>query len=82
MKKLRKVSSTKRKQQRKEATEQLAARTSLMMNHPKECSVCADPFERNHTTVKTWHIVVREEKVYLTCPPCWDRIQQKVTNDE
>jgi galactose-1-phosphate uridylyltransferase len=70
MKKLRKVNTRKRKQARKEAQDSLDAKTSMFLDHPKECCLCSTPFERTQETVKTWQVTVRENRVRLTCPTC------------
>ena len=76
MKKFRKLNRSKRKVQRKEAQERLAAQTALMMKHPKECCVCDKKFVRNSQTVKTWQVTVREDRVRLTCADCWKVIEE------
>ena len=78
MKKLRRVNTQKRKTERKLAQERMEKQAASFARHPKECCVCGMPFERNHTTVKTWHVVVKGEKTFLTCPDCWGRIQEKL----
>ena len=80
MKKLRKVDTAKRKEAQKDATEELAKATEAMMNHPKECCVCARLFERSTETVKSWMVTIREERVRLTCPNCWDIINEALRN--
>tara|TARA_Y100000296_G_scaffold85461_1_gene121461 strand:- start:2238 stop:2489 length:252 start_codon:yes stop_codon:yes gene_type:complete len=76
MRKLRKVNTAKRKQERKEAKKKLEAQTSLMMKHPKECCICHDAFERTEQSVKTWKVTVLQEKkaVRLVCPECWETV--------
>tara|TARA_R100001509_G_scaffold90473_1_gene51988 strand:- start:258 stop:509 length:252 start_codon:yes stop_codon:yes gene_type:complete len=83
MKKIRRVNTQKRKAERKLAKERMENQAASFAKHPKECCVCSTPFERNHTTVKTWHVVIRGEKTFLTCPVCWDRINENIgeTND-
>ena len=49
-----------------------------MMKHPKECCICQLKFDRTPETVVEWKIVVREERVRLTCPSCWDTIQEEI----
>jgi len=78
MKKLRKVDTNKRKRERKDVKKALERKAAMFLNHTKECCVCQQPFERTKETVKTWHVVVREERVRLTCPPCWDTVQKAV----
>ncbi len=74
--KIRKVNTNKRKKERKAATKKLEEQAKALLDHPKECCVCNQPFERTKETVETWHVVVREERVRLTCPTCWGIIQQ------
>jgi len=83
MKKLRKVNTNKRKKERKSLQKKLQTQTSLMMKHPKECCVCQAKFNRTPETVMEWKIVVREKRVRLTCPKCWDTISEAMesTND-
>ena len=76
MKKIRKINKAARKEARKEAQEKLAKNVSLIAGHPTECCVCAAPFKRTRQTVKSWQVVVREERVRLTCPTCWATITE------
>ena len=81
--KIRKTNAAARKKAREEAQRVLAERTSLMMGHPKECSMCRKPFERTHETVKEWMVVVREETktTRLACPECWRKVNQLVEEE-
>ena len=78
MKKLRRVNAAKRKKERKETQRKLAERTASMLNHPTECCVCGIEFVRNRSTVKTWHVTIREDRVRLACPDCWCLVQETV----
>ena len=80
MKKIRKINKIKHKQIRKDAEEQMAKQAALMMKHPTECCVCQAPFVRTQETVKTWRIVVREERVRLACSECWATVEKQVEN--
>ena len=80
--KLRKVNIKKRKKERKEASARLAEQTAKMMQHPKECCACKTTFERTKETVKTWHVMVHEERVRLTCPNCWGIIKEALENNK
>ena len=80
MKKLKKVNTTKRKNDRRQAEKALQQRTSMLLNHPTECCVCETLFERTKETVKAWHVVIREERVRLTCPKCWDIVNEVLKN--
>jgi hypothetical protein len=73
--KIRKVNTNKRKKERKLAQERLQKQTAAFLDHPKECCVCNTPFERTRETVKTWQVVTRENRVRLTCPDCWDKVE-------
>jgi len=78
--KIRKVDSHKRKKARKDAQEALQQKTAAFLDHPKECCICKAAFERNKETVKTWHVVVNEKRVRLTCPSCWGKINDILEN--
>ena len=80
--KIRKVNTNKRKKERKAATKRLAEQTSTFLKHPTECCLCHEPFERTKETVKTWQVVVREKRVRLTCPECWDTISEVLENEK
>ena len=81
MKKLRNINTKKRKKERKNAQRKLQKQTAAFLKHPTECCVCKTEFERTTETVKTWQVVVREERVRLTCPNCWGIIQEVVEKD-
>ena len=83
MKKLRNIKPGQRKRERKQAREALEQKTAAFLDHPKECCVCAAPFERNLETVKTWHVVTTQNRVRLTCPECWSKIIEtlEIKND-
>ena len=76
MKKLRKVNQRKRKQRRKEAQAALERQTAMLLDHPTECCVCHTQFERTQQTVTSWHVTTREDRVRLTCPACWQTINE------
>ncbi len=84
MKKLRKVNTAKRKQERKSAQEKMERQAALFAKHPTECCVCNEHFERTKETVKSWQVIIREDRVRLTCPKCWNTIQEgleRIQND-
>jgi len=78
MRKIRKVDTNKRKKDRKKAEQQLQETTAAFLRHPKECCVCKTPFERNKETVLSWQVVVREDRVRLTCPSCWKAVNEAI----
>lgn len=63
------------KRTHEEAMAAAERQAKLIASHPKECCLCDRPFERTPETVQTWHVVVNEERVHLTCPPCWAIVQ-------
>ena len=81
-KKIRKHIPGKKKQERKEAKERLEKQAAAFLDHPKECCVCKTEFERTHETVKTWQVSVVEDRVRLTCPDCWGKINEVLENIE
>ncbi len=80
--KLRKVNTKKRKQDRKDAKKRLEKQAAAFLNHPKKCCVCNEKFERNHQTVKSWQVTTIEDRVRLTCPNCWGKINKALENEE
>jgi len=71
-----------RKEAQKEAQERLQKTTAAFLDHPTECCLCKASFVRNKKTVKTWHVVVNEDRVRLTCPECWGLIAKLVEKEE
>jgi galactose-1-phosphate uridylyltransferase len=82
VKKIRKHIPGKRKREKKEANERLEKQAAAFLDHPKECCVCKTEFERTHETVKTWQVSVVEDRVRLTCPDCWGKINEVLENIE
>ena len=78
MKKLRKTTPGKRKQDRKSAEEELERKVALFAQHPTDCCVCKSVFERTKETVITWQVTINENRVRLTCPTCWGTIKKAV----
>jgi|TARA_R110000796_G_scaffold237092_1_gene356929 hypothetical protein len=81
MKKIRRHIPGKQKKNRKAVQERLEKQTASFGKHPKECCVCSTPFERTKETVKTWQVVIKSERVRLTCPDCWDIIEKVVEKE-
>jgi hypothetical protein len=78
MKKIRKINTSRRKKDIKEAQKHLAERTSLFLGLADACCVCQAPFDKKSKEMaQTWHVVVYEEKrkVHLTCPLCWRAVE-------
>ncbi|MEE8323892.1 MAG: hypothetical protein V3R57_09750 [Candidatus Bathyarchaeia archaeon] len=81
MKKIRKVNTKKRKKERKAAQARLEAQTAAFLQHPTECCVYKVEFERTKETVATWQVTIREKRIRLTCPKCWDIIKKALENE-
>jgi|TARA_R110002126_G_scaffold252967_1_gene396048 hypothetical protein len=69
--KIRKRKTKGSSQEYQDKIEAIERQARLIADHPKECCMCDRPFERTAETVINWHVVVNEERVRLTCPPCW-----------
>jgi len=63
------------------AMAEVERKAKLIAAHPTECCLCDRPFERTAETVKSWHVVVNEERVRLTCPPCWAIVRHTLDNE-
>lgn len=74
--KIKKVDTNKRKKMRKNAQKILERQTAMFLDHPKECCVCSTPFERTKKTVQSWQVVTRDQRVRLTCPTCWTKVEE------
>ena len=71
----------KRASKRAAAMEKVERQAKLFASHPTECCLCDRPFERTPETVTTWHVVVNEERVRLTCPACWAIVRHTLERD-
>ena len=79
--KLRKVDTAKRKKERKATQEVLKKRASMLLDIPEECCACQEVFDKkNKKMAQTWHVTVFDDRkiVRLTCPPCWQKIENIV----
>ena len=79
--KLRKVNTKKRKKKRAEAQQQLQKQAAAFLKHPTECCMCKAKFERTPDTVKTWQVVVNDDRVRLTCPTCWAHLLEALEDN-
>jgi hypothetical protein len=77
VKKIKKVNRRAKKQRLKVAQKALKQRAASMLNIPDHCAMCKTGFDKkNKQMTLTWHVTVYQEreKIYLTCPPCRERI--------
>jgi len=72
-----KMSSLNKKIQRKKekaAKKELQKKVGLFSKLSDQCLVCQKDFDKkNKDMVMSWSVVVKEEKVRLYCPQCWER---------
>jgi len=64
-----------RKQRRKisKKNRKVEEQISLFQNLPDYCLVCESDFDKkDREMVSSWNVVVKEEKVRLYCPDCWN----------
>jgi len=77
-----KVSSLKKKikrQQEKEAKKDLQEKLGLFSKLEDKCLVCQKDFDKkNKEMVMSWSVIVKEDKVRLYCPECWDRANKLI----
>lgn len=68
------IKNTKKfKQKQKDIKEKIGLFDKL----PSSCLLCLDPFDRmNKEQVQSWFVVVRQERVGLYCPSCWNEAQK------
>jgi len=71
------MSSLNKKIQRekeKAAKKELQKKVGLFSKLSDQCLVCQKDFDKkNKDMVMSWSVVVKEEKVRLYCPECWER---------
>ena len=63
-----------KRQKKNEAKKELQKKVGLFSKLSDECLVCQKDFDKkNKDMVMNWSVVVKEEKVRLYCPECWER---------
>ena len=76
------MTSLKRKQLRekeKNAKKELKKKIGLFNRLPDHCLVCQKAFDKkDKKMVMSWSVVVKEDKVRLYCPECWDRAKKLI----
>ena len=75
----RKLQRKNSKNKKKLAEKELATKVALFGKLPSNCLTCERPFDKmNKQQVMTWNVVLRQEKVNLYCPECWERAKNRV----
>ena len=85
MKKTKRVDTNQRKKRRKNAQQKLQRTVGAMLSLPDECVSCKAPFDKkSREMANTWNVMVYEQqnKIYLTCPGCWDKVNLIVEEKE
>jgi len=75
------ASLTKKIQREKEkaAKKELQKKVGLFNKLSDHCLVCQKDFDKkNKEMVMSWSVVIKEEKVRLYCPDCWDRAKNLI----
>ena len=63
-----------KRQKEKDAKKEFAKKVGLFTKLENHCLVCQKDFDKkNKEMVMSWSVVVKEDKVRLYCPECWDR---------
>ena len=68
-----------RRKKEKEAKKELQKKVGLFNKLEDHCLVCQKDFDKkNKDMVMTWSVVVKEDKVRLYCPECWERAKKLI----
>ena len=71
----RKLRRTKELQAKKE----LQKKVGLFNKLSDHCLVCQKNFDKqNKEMVMSWSVIIKEDKVRLYCPECWDRAKKLI----
>jgi len=67
------------RQKEKAAKKELQKKVSLFSKLSDHCLVCQKDFDKkNKEMVMSWSVVIKENKVRLYCPECWDRAKNLI----
>jgi len=68
-----------RRNKEKAAKKELQKKVGLFNKLEDHCLVCQKDFDKkNKDMVMTWSVVVKEDKVRLYCPECWERAKKLI----
>ena len=77
----RKIKRQKEKQAKKKLAKEIKQKMNMFDKISDECLACETSFDKtNKDMVRSWFVVVREDRVNLYCPTCWG-LAQKVVKD-
>ena len=67
------------RQKEKAAKKELQKKVGLFHKLEDHCLVCQKDFDKkNKDMVMTWSVVIKEDKVRLYCPGCWERAKKLI----
>tara|TARA_Y100000310_G_C20137659_1_gene558801 strand:- start:83 stop:355 length:273 start_codon:yes stop_codon:yes gene_type:complete len=76
------MSSLSKKIQRekeKAAKKELQKKVGLFSKLSDQCLVCQKDFDKkNKEMVMSWNVIIKEDKVRLYCPKCWDNAKNLI----
>ena len=68
-----------RRNKEKAAKKELQKKVGLFNKLENNCLVCQKDFDKkNKDMVMSWSVVVKEDKVRLYCPECWERAKKLI----
>jgi len=68
-----------RRNKEKEAKKEFKKKVGLFNKLEDRCLVCEKDFDKkNKDMVMSWSVVVKEDKVRLYCPECWERAKKLI----
>jgi len=68
-----------RRNKEKAAKKELQKKVGLFSKLENNCLVCQKDFDKkNKDMVMSWSVVVKEDKVRLYCPECWERAKKLI----
>ena len=68
-----------KRQKEKDAKKEFTKKVGLFTKLEDHCLVCQKDFDKkNKEMVMSWSVVVKEDKVRLYCPECWDKAKKTI----
>ena len=73
----RKIKRNQQRREKKRLDKEIKQKMNMFDKISDACLACESPFDnKDKDMVTSWYVVVREEKVNLYCPRCWDTAQE------
>ena len=65
------------RRQQKEVKKKLVKKLNMFDRIPEQCLVCEKSFnKKDKEQVFAWKVVLREERINLYCPTCWEKAEE------